>query len=224
MLNWFRKPVADPNAAIRETLFGDMPWEAWGREDQLTEPWVSFTKARIAAASGLTEEAKALLHAVLAQPQLESRHCIQAWTFLRQIGDSPSAGWAKHVLGVVVEVAMKSGTDLLAAYEDSKARYFNFSGAAVIWERPDDSCDAQIKSLLAAGQAVADRIGPWNEPRRSVPPAGTARLNMLTPSGLHIGEAPQSVLASDGMAGPVLTAATALMQQLIQKARNAQDA
>src|SRR5205807_133590 len=81
---------------------------------------------------------------ILAAPKLESRHYLQAWHFLRQHGSRPREEFAKTVLGVVVEVGMPEGLDLLAAYLDRSARYFNYSGRAVVWDHPDTSLDNYI--------------------------------------------------------------------------------
>jgi hypothetical protein len=121
------------------------------------------------------------------------------------------------VLGVVVEVAMKEGLDLLACYADRSARYYNHGGDAIIWERPDASMDHLVSDLLSAGQRVADQIGPWQATRPGAPGRGRARLDMLTPAGLRFGEAPFDALARDVLAGPAIQAAAALMQELIHK-------
>ena len=92
---------------------------------------------------------------------LEPRHYLQAWHFLRQLGVNPPDEKAKIVYGVVVEVGMEKGTDIVAAYADYTARYYNFSGAGVIWEG-DHSLDAEIEALIKAGQAVVKYIGPWD--------------------------------------------------------------
>ena len=42
------------------------------------------------------------------------------------------------------------GLDTLAAYEDLSARYLNFSGAAVIWDHPDNSLDSETRGLMQA--------------------------------------------------------------------------
>jgi hypothetical protein len=125
------------------------------------------------------------------------------------------------VYGVVVEVSMKQGLDIVAAYADHSARYFNYSGAAVIWENPDDSLGEEIENLLNAGKNIIHNIGPWEGERPGVPPKGQARVSMLTPSGLHFGQAPIDALANDEMGGPIIMAATNLMQALIQKSEKA---
>lgn len=140
-------------------------------------------------------------------PKLESRHYVQAWHFLRESGVRPDASVAKDVFGVVVEVALPEGLDIVAAYADGTARYFNHSGAAVVWEAPDNSLHSQIESVLRAGKVVVDQIGPWEDPRPPAPPTGQARINMLTPSGLHFGQAPFEALAADQLGGAVISTA-----------------
>jgi hypothetical protein len=154
---------------------------------------------------------------ILGMQGLESRHYLQAWHFLRQLGVIPPADRAKTVYGVVVEVGMKNGADLLAAYLDHTARYLNYSGAGVIWEHPDTSLDAQMDALLSAGQAVANQIGPWDQPRPAVPGPDYVRLNMLTPSGLHFGYGPFETLAKDPMGKAIIDPATQLMVSLTKK-------
>jgi hypothetical protein len=151
---------------------------------------------------------------------LESRHYLQAWHFLRELGVQANADEAKRVYGVVVEVALESGLDIVAAYADGAARYFNYSGAAVIWERPDDSLAQSIEALLEAGRVVAAQIGPWEGQRPAAPePPGQVRISMLTPSGLHFGQGPFETLAADPLGGPVISSATKLMMELIGKTK-----
>jgi hypothetical protein len=88
------------------------------------------------------------------------------------LGVPPVQDIAKNVFGVVVEVGMKNGPDLVAGYADHHARYYNYSGVAVIWERPDGSLDAPIDELLRVGSAVAQIIGPWQETRHPAPSEG----------------------------------------------------
>ena len=130
-----------------------------------------------------------------------------------------TAADGKRVVGVVVEVGLEGGLDLLAAYDDHTARYYNFSGAGVVWERADASLDESIDRLLACGQTICSRIGPWKGARPAPPAEGQLRINLLTPLGLHFGQAPIAVFSRDPLAGPAIAAATALMQQLIAKTR-----
>jgi hypothetical protein len=129
----------------------------------------------------------------------------------------PTAG-PKELRGVVVEVGIDGGLDLLAAYADHTARYYNHSGAGVVWERPDGSLDAQIDALLAAARPLCDFVEPWAGELPAPPPVDEARINMLTPAGVRFGQGPWDDLAQAG-GGQVLAAATQLMRSLIDLAR-----
>lgn len=122
------------------------------------------------------QAAIAKLKAILANSGLESRHDLEAWTALRNLGVKPTAVEGSQVLGVVVEVGMPGGTDVLAAYADGSACYNNFSGSGVVWERPNTSLDAVTKALLTRAEGIRDsaapltgpRPGPHSPPRRRV--------------------------------------------------------
>jgi hypothetical protein len=203
--------------AIRETLFGDMPMDRWVGDGSGGFPWSAFAEAHAQIRAGNQEAAMSRWSEIVAQPNLEPRHYLQAWHFLRAHGHPAPPEVAKQVLGVVVEVAMPEGLDLLAAYKDHSARYYNFSGAAVIWDHPDSSLDSAIDQLLNAGAETVLRIGPWGEERPGPPPPEQARLSFLTPSGLHFGQASMTILSQDPLASGVLQFATMLMQALIAK-------
>lgn len=208
------------NLEMRETLFGDMPLDEWvAHASSTSEPWASFTQAHEASLSGANEEAQQALLRITSMPKLESRMTLQAWNALRALGRQPSAEIAGALFGVVVEVGMKEGLDLLAAYADGTARYWNYTGRGVVWERPTVSLEPHVKLVLDAGRAILPNIGVWEGPRRPPPEFGVIRLNMLTPAGICFGEGPFEVLAKDPMAKPLIDAATMLMQQLTELTR-----
>jgi hypothetical protein len=202
---------------IRDTLFGDMSLDLWSIPQG--DPWSSFGKVKASLDSGDKEKAIEILQKVAQRKGIESRHTIQAWHFLRQLGVYPPEGKAKILYGVVVEAALEEGLDIVAAYADYTARYYNFSGAAVIWEYPDDSLNLEINNLLDAAQSAVLKIGPWDQERPPAPPIGQVRLNMLTPSGLHFGQAPFEVMLHDELGEPVIKAAIELMKALIARAQ-----
>ena len=217
MFNWFKKEKPKP-ITIRDTLFGDLPLSEWPLDPNTTaEPWVSFLQARKSLESRDNASAIATLKKITEMPSLEARHYLQAWHFLRQLGVNPPEDKAKMVYGVVVEVGMQNGADIVAAYTDGTARYLHHMGGGVIWERPDDSLDGQIRALLAAGQKVAGYIGPWEKERPEPPGPDDVRLNMLTPSGLHFGYGGFKTLSEDPMGNAILSPATLLLQGLVVK-------
>src|SRR4029077_6514239 len=183
MWPWSKKEVPNPNSALRETLFGDVPLATWAA-DKPAEPWTTLSMAASHFERGDRGAAVRSLRALLGRAGLESRHYLEAWSALRQAGVSPPADEAKHVYGVVVDVPMNSGFDTLAAYEDRSARYLNFSGAAIVWDAPDSRMDDHVRKLLVAGQDLVRMIGPWEDRRPPLTPR-QARISLLTPSGLH---------------------------------------
>lgn len=204
---------------IRNTLFGDLPLAQLVNappQVSLAEPWDSFRRARKLIDSGDQEAAKQVLLQIPRMPQLESRVLLQVWHSLRELGVEPPKGTEKEVLGVVVEVGMRRGLDLLSAYTDHRARYFDFSGAGILWEHPDNSLDDSIDDLLRKGTEVVQAVGPWKHIRPPGPSQGNVRINLLTRSGLHLGQGPKEALTQDPMGGAILASANRLIERLIE--------
>ncbi len=151
LFDWRKEKPKPLTTAIRETLFGDMPLSGWASFTAQTtsEPWSSFERARRFIESRDTQSATTALQAILEIPGLESRHYLQAYHFLADLGVTPIRELSKNVLGVVVEVGMKVGPDLIAGYTDHHARYYNYSGAGVVWERPDGALDTTIDEFTS---------------------------------------------------------------------------
>jgi len=205
---------ADPTG-LRALLFGDLDMDAWPAGDEADgEPWSSFVRARAALRAGSTSDAESEWRRIAATPDLESRHVLQAWRFLRSIGIAPPPDIAKQVLGAVAEVAVPDGHDALAAYRDGSVRYLNFSGAAVVVDQHFSTVDAPAADLLKAAGAIAGATGPWEGPLPELP-AGSSRLTALTPLGPHFGQGPDEVLRAEPMAAAFFDAATNLLLAVV---------
>jgi hypothetical protein len=202
---------------VRETLFGDLPLEQWPPHDEPADdfPWSAFAQARIDLAAGDSASAAAAWRQVLDAPELESRHYLQAWQFLREAGEQPPDDISKEVLGVVAEVALRKGLDVLAVYGDRGVRYFNHAGGGVVVEEAEGSLAELVDELLAAAREVVAAIGPWEGERPGPPRRGHARISFLTPSGLHFGEGPMEALEKDPLGDEVLGLATQIMTELV---------
>lgn len=124
----------------------------------------------------------------------------------------------KQVLGVVIEVPVEAGLDVLAAYADGSVRFINHSGRASIFEGTDHPVAALGQQLLSAAQALAQAIGPWDGERPAPPSGELTRINLLVSDGLYFGQAPFNALMNDGMGRPVLTKAVALLQAVVRAA------
>src|SRR4051812_36577278 len=85
--------------SIRDTLFGDLPLEQWPADASRAsgEPWASFVAARDALAGGRADDAIAAWTQITEMPDLESRHYLQAWHFLRAQGQRPDGSLAKQL-------------------------------------------------------------------------------------------------------------------------------
>ena len=201
-------------------LFGDAPLSVWSAADLLAEPWASFAAADDAILEGNPAEAVSQLAAVAVTPGLEPRHYLQAWHYLRLLGKSPEGAAADAVLGVVAEVGLPDGTDVLAVYADGSQRYLNHAGGGIVWERPDTSLDELTEQVLGAAAGLATALEYWNEERPTEPPvSGDARLSLLSPGGLKSAAGLQEGLTADPSAGPVLAAMTGVLSALIARAK-----
>lgn len=181
MLDWLKKSSEHPpKKEIRDTLFGDDSLADLSEVNSEYEPWRSFKLTHQQLMAGHKAIAVQTLQSILQMPSLESRSYLQAWAALRELGIKPPPEKAKQVLGVVVEVALRGGLDLVAAWPDHGVRYYNYSGAGVVWERASDKLNLAIDDLLSKAQAVVNNIGPWEKPRPPAPPQGQARINILS--------------------------------------------
>ncbi|HEX6702875.1 MAG TPA: hypothetical protein VF101_19280 [Gaiellaceae bacterium] len=203
---------------VRETLFGDLPLELWPPEDEPADefPWSAFAEARRDLARGDRNSAARAWRQVLDAPDLESRHYVQAWHFLREAGEQPPDDVAKDVLGVVVEVALRKGLDVLAVYADRSVRYFNHAGGGVVVDEAEGTLAELVGDVLATAPGVVESIGPWEGERPAPPRRGHVRLSFLTPSGLHFGEGPTDALEQDPLGGEVFRLATQIMIKLVE--------
>lgn len=211
--------MSGPDPALRATLFGLLPLDAWPADDGPTgEPWDAFVRARNHLAAGdqdLAIREWSSIETRAGFDAVESRHLLQAWQFLRSVGIQPDASIAGVVLGVVVEVTVDGAHDVLAAYADGSVRYLNHAGGATILDDVPPAAVPLVANVLLAGQALSDQIGPWTELQLPDLPVGQMRLTMLTRGGPRFGQGPDDVLGADPMAGPLLVAATELLVSVV---------
>ncbi len=145
----------------------------------------------------------------------ESRIKILAYHQLRKLSDS------NNLLGVIIEVSLPEGLDVLAAYSDGTARYINYTGKVIIWETQTKESTELIHALFAASQNVVSQIGAWDGERLPYPKQGNARLTFLVRNQLYFGEGGIGVLSQDPTGGSVLNEGAKLMEYLIHHTLNA---
>ena len=125
---------------------------------------------------------------------------------------------SKELLGVIIEVGLENGLDVVAAFKDGTARYINQSGKLIIWETKTDESKKLVDDLFAASLEVVSKIGAWDKARLPQPGKDQIRINFLVAEGLYFGQGPFEVLARDAMGGPVIHAAQQLLVFLTDKA------
>lgn len=155
------------------------------------------------------------LQQVMADTRLESRIKILAANRLMRAGIHPE----KELLGVIAEVSLPGGLDVLASFKDGTARYINHAEGMIVWEVPDAMSTDITHNIFTHAAAVVEKIGPWDKKRLPFPPAGTVRLSFLVTDGLYFGQAPANMFFNDAMAGPVLNAASRFMVYLMDQAK-----
>jgi hypothetical protein len=188
---------------IYNMLFCDMP-ECFGPEDgqETAYPWNILFSPNPPMND---------LHNVIEDADSETRIKILAYNLLANAGYPVQK---KELLGVIIEVGLDDGLDVLAAYEDGTARYINQSEKIIIWESPNADSQQLVGQLLDAGLQIVQRIGPWNKERLPQPATGEVRLTFLVSDGLYFGQGPFNALAQDAMGGPVIEAGYQLMSFL----------
>jgi len=155
------------------------------------------------------------LRAIAEDESQESRLRMLAYNRLREMGASVPT---KKLLGVVVEVGLEHGLDVVAAYPDGRARYINQVEKMSVFETAPPEVAAKIPPLLAAAQQVVNQIGPWDKARRPPPQRGTIRLSFLVSDGLYFGQGPLEEFQQDPKAGPVIAATLALLNVIVDQA------
>jgi tetratricopeptide (TPR) repeat protein len=206
-----------PAQFMRDNLFGDLPLETWAAVDTDIEPWAFFTKAKKAIAENNLALARMVLETVLKQEKLETRQYLQAWYFLRTIGVQPPAEQAKQVYGMVFELGLSKGLDVLAVYRDDSARYYPAGGGGFILEPEPDRSYAPIDKLLALAATFVAKLSPLEGEHPQAPKLGEACVYILTPSGLlpaYIGSANMFTIKMNRIASPLFDAATHVLTML----------
>ncbi|MBK9981677.1 MAG: hypothetical protein IPP15_04515 [Saprospiraceae bacterium] len=192
---------------IYELLFcDDLEFYKLHTSDKKVSPWTTL----FADAPNRKE-----LQKLIMDENTESRVKLLAYKKLQLAGEPIEE---KELLGVIVEVAMEEGLDVLASFRDGTARYINHSEKMIIWETTDQTSSEITAQLFRDSANIVQRIGPWNKPRLPHPSKGKVRLTFLVSDGIYFGEGEINSFFNDPLAAPALQSATALMQYLTSKA------
>ena len=163
----------------------------------------------------------AALLAVATNDEHEGRVRMLAFNRLRSAGVSVPE---KVLLGVIVEVPLEEGLEVLAAFSDGGVRYLNSAGKVAVVEGGNSTIAPVVEQVLAAAQPIVDRIGPWQENRLPPPEGDRIRFTFLVSDGLYFGEGPLTYMQRDDMAGPLWSKATELLTTVVNTVLAAQQA
>lgn len=141
-------------------------------------------------------------------PSQEGRVRYLAYSRLRQLGQPVAP---KRLLGVIIEVPLSGGLDVLAAYSEGGVRYLNQSGKLALYEGVD-SLQPLVRKLFAASSPLVQQIGATDQPRRPAPTGSNVRLTFLVSDGLFFGEGPMAAMQRDPLGGPVIQGGVELLQ------------
>ena len=78
-----------------------------------------------------------------------------------------------------------------------------------------------VRQLLDAAAIVVVMGAPLEGERLQPPSRGHTMLSVLTRGGIYVGAGPIEAISEDPRGGPVITAATELLQTLVQRADQA---
>ncbi len=154
------------------------------------------------------------LLAIAEDESQESRLRVLAYNRLREKKEPVPP---KKLLGVIIEVGLENGLDVLAAFPDGRVRYINHSEKMSIFETSPPEIQTKIRKLLDASQPVVEKIGPWEKARLAPPRTGTIRMTFLVSDGLYFGQGPIDAMQREAMAGPIIAASFGLLQAVVNK-------
>ncbi len=162
-----------------------------------------------------TEQNSAKINELALDAASESRIRALAFNWLRAHGQPTPKG---IVLGVIIEVPLDGGLDVLAVYRDGSVRYINHSGRIAVFE-PGAMEDANQRAtrLTELAQPIVARIGPWDRARLPPPTRPNIRLTFLVSDGLYFGQGPFQTMQQDALAGPLIQQGTQLVELIADR-------
>jgi hypothetical protein len=207
-------------ARFTELLFGDQTIDdlltSLDKEAAPDGAWMLLSKAAEHMRQGEVGRAAEVLLEVAGNPKMETRILLWSWAALRCLGIHPKSYEADDIKGVVIQVPMESGVDVLAAYADGTARYVNHSGKTIVWEITDATITAIIRKLLESCKDLRGVVFAAS-PNHSV--KDLVRVTLLTFTGNRFAEASMQSLASSPI-NQVLGVGAELMANLIKRSES----
>lgn len=125
----------------------------------------------------------------------------------------------KETLGVVIEVPLEQGLDVLAAYADGTVRYINHMGSISVYESHPAEIAAQAKEIVETAQGMVKQQPVGTRRRQAPPTLGDVRLTALVSDGLYVGQGAFEAIAAGKQTAPVLQGAQKLLDLIVRQGR-----
>jgi hypothetical protein len=203
-------PAGSKLDVARARMWEGKPQETASLASGAGEPWASFVVGLAQMNAG---QSPTRIKGVAEDAFQEARARAWAWTALRKLGEKPAPMYQQEVLGVVVEVPVDDGLDVLAAYTDGSVRFLGHADQLIVREadgKPDAKVAAlvsQAHALLASPPAPRDKAAP-------PPPPEAVRFTALSANGLHRVEVPWKEVEKGGKYEPLFAAAVDLLREV----------
>jgi hypothetical protein len=184
-------------------------------EEAEGELWYHIVGAFARYKAGRTLEARLELRRVAEMQGVDSLITLWAWNTLRAWGQTPADDIAQKVLGVVMEVGLDKGADVMAAYEDGTARYVSKTGSMIAWDDHGDHNNDLAQRIVAAAQAIAHQLPASTAD--AVTSTGKVQFSLLTIGGIRGVIAPMNELSrAASPLSPLFNASKELLISLIK--------
>jgi hypothetical protein len=143
----------------------------------------------------------------------ESRIRALAYNWLRAHNETVPAG---IVLGVIVEISVDHGVDVLAAYADGRVRYINHTGAMSLFEGVPPEIAAGAKAVVASAEDAGGLFKPLQGDRTA--PTRDLRFTILAADGLHTAQGSWKEIGSEPKLDQILNNTIRLLQLVVKTA------
>jgi hypothetical protein len=93
---------------------------------------------------------------------------------------------AKQMGGLILEVGLDTGVDVLAAFADGRARFLNTNGDISMWEGGEGATAGLVSKLLGCAAPIVAKAAaqPWE--RLDSPADGSIRISTFGSGGMHL--------------------------------------
>jgi hypothetical protein len=117
-----------------------------------------------------------------------------------------------------MEVPVEGGYDVLAYYSDLTARYYNYSGKAIIYEGGKPFVDNCIEKANSVAIQVCNVLGPWEKERLPRPRGDVFRISFLVSDGLYFGNSSIKEIGNDQAVSTIFRNGVEVMKALVNEA------